>query len=259
VNTERWAAGAGYFWLVVVGACVAVMSWTGLVGFAEDNLHMPPPRSYMVPFALDGAAVTCAFFGLRSVMRGDAAIFPRLLAWIVIGASAAANYYHAWSQDQGEAAALFFAGMTLLVYLLFEVVLRQVRREQLREKHAIEQPLPRFRLARWARFPRRTFRAWSAAVEHGLTDPAEAIRRAEVQVIRGQVLEAERPTEEVEELEVTETRSIRARSSNGTMAARIRELHSQGQNLDAIVAATSFPRETVARTIRRIEQQRSSS
>jgi hypothetical protein len=259
VNTERWAARAGYVWLVVVGACVAIMSWTGLVGFAEDSLHMPPPRSYMVPFALDGAAVTCAFFGLRSVLRGDAAIFPRLLAWIVIGASAAANYYHAWSQDQGEAAALFFAGMTLLVYLLFEVVLRQVRREQLREKHAIEQPLPRFRLARWARFPSRTFRAWSAAVEHGLTDPAEAIRRAEVQVIHGQVLDEQRP-----ELEVTEERTTTTRrqvtARNGTVAARVRELAAQGYGFGDIVATEpSFNRDTVRRTLARIDAERSSS
>jgi hypothetical protein len=261
-QSQGWIAWAGYVWLVFVGACVVAASWTGLVGFAEDILGLDGRARYIVPVSLDGLAVTLAFLGLRSTLAGDAAIFPRTLAWIVVGAGAGFNYWHAREVGQGEAAAIYFGGMTLLVYLGFEVILRQLRREQLRAQGAVERPLPRFRLVRWLRFPGSTFRAWSAAVEQGLTEPTEAIHAAALKrVERKQLAELELEPERPAELEVTETqtrtRSIKAR--NGTMAATIRDRYAQGEDLDEIVAATSFPRETVARTIRRIEQQRSSS
>jgi hypothetical protein len=38
-----------------------------------------------------------------------------------------------------------------------------------------EASLPHWRLARWVRFPRETFAAWSLAVADGITSPAEAV------------------------------------------------------------------------------------
>jgi Protein of unknown function (DUF2637) len=177
---ERAAAVGGYLLLAFVGLCVALMSWKGLVDFGEDILGLGEWAAKMVPISLDGAAIALAFLGLRSVLAGDAAGFPRVLAVVVIGASAGFNFYQA-SQQYGDAAAeLFFAGMTVLVYLLFEVVLRQLRRRSLRAIGAIEPPLPRFRLARW--LPgvafRETLRAWKMAVRHGVTSPAEALELA---------------------------------------------------------------------------------
>lgn len=253
-STERWSARAGYGWLAVVGGCVVAASWTGLVGFAEDILGLVGDARYIVPVSLDGLAVTLAFFGLRAVLAGDAAAFPRILAWIVVGAGAGFNYWHAETTGQGRAAALYFGGMTLFVYLTFEVVLRQLRRRGLKEKGAIEEPLPRFRLARWLRFPLLTFRAWSAAVRYGLTDPAEAIRRVSV-VHAHTVVEAEqRPELEVSET-TTRTRSIKA--SNGTMSSHVRDLAGQGQDLDSIVQATGYPRDTVRKALSRIERSES--
>jgi Protein of unknown function (DUF2637) len=177
---ERAAAVGGYLLLAFVGLCVALMSWKGLVDFGEDILGLGEWAAKMVPISLDGAAIALAFLGLRSVLAGDAAGFPRVLAVVVIGASAGFNFYQASRQYGDAAAELFFAGMTVLVYLLFEVVLRQIRRRSLRAIGAIEAPLPRFRLARW--LPgvafRETLRAWKMAVRHGVTSPAEALELA---------------------------------------------------------------------------------
>jgi hypothetical protein len=253
-RVERWAAWAGYAWLAVVGACVVAASWTGLVGFAEDILGLDDRARYIVPISLDGLAITLAFFGLRAVLAGDAAVLPRTLAWIVVGSGAGFNYWHAKHTGQGEAAAIYFGGMTAFVYLTFEVVLRQLRRRNLREAGAVERPLPRFRLARWLRFPRLTFRAWSAAVRFGLTDPADALRRVQVEHVHLRAPDLDQG-EERSELEVRETvtRSVTAR--NGTKAARIAELAGQGLDLDAIVEATGFARDTVRVTLSRIEQR----
>lgn len=262
-ESQGWIAWAGYVWLVFVGACVVAASWTGLIGFAEDILGLTGRARAIVPVSLDGLAVTLAFLGLRSVLAGDAAIFPRLLAWIVVGAGAGFNYWHAEVVGQGSAAALYFGGMTLLVYLSFEVILRQLRRRDLRDQGAVERPLPRFRLARWIRFPVPTFRAWSAAVEQGLTTPTEAIHAAALKrVEREQAKELElddrRPELELTETQTT-TRSVTTR--NGTAAARIRELYDAGaRTVDDVVAQEpAFQRDTVRRTLARIEQQRSSS
>lgn len=264
MTAERWAARAGYAWLVVVGACVVAASWTGLVGFAADVLDLTGRARYIVPVTLDGLAVTLAFFGLRSVLAGDAAVFPRLLAWAVVGLGAGLNYWHAEVVGQGRAAAIYFGAMTLLVYLTFEVILRQLRRNALKDQGAVEPPLPRFRLARWARFPGRTFRAWSTAVEHGLTSPSEAIHRAHLDrapAIEGEVLDEQRQPE----LELTEERTTTTRrqltSRNGTAAARIRALVDEGVlTVDGILdREPTLNRDTVRRTLARIDTDRSSS
>lgn len=262
-RTERASAWAGYVGLAVVGACVVAMSWRGLVGFAEDILDIPRPWSVMVPISLDGVVITCAFFGLRSTLAGDAGIFPRALAWIVVAAGSAANYYHATVVGSGEAAALYFAGMTALVYLLFEVILRQLRRNDLRAQGATEPPLARFRLVRWGRFPLVTFRAWSQAVRYGLTDPAEALRLAGVerpQLDRVEVLDLRTVDDLRAELEAPPTpprRQLPAR--NGTSAAgRIRELVEAGAVTveDILAREPGLSRDTVARTLRRIHAER---
>jgi hypothetical protein len=271
MTAERWAARAGYAWLVVVGACVVAASWTGLVGFASDILDLTGDARYIVPVTLDGLAVTLAFFGLRSVLAGDAAVFPRLLAWAVVGLGAGLNYWHAEVVGQGRAAAIYFGAMTLLVYLTFEVILRQLRRRDLRAQGAVEAPLPRFRLARWARFPVRTFQAWSAAVDLGLTSPGDAIHAAAIRrqeradqqepaqvLARPETVEAE----QVDELTVTETRQVTARTSrNGTVAGRVRELVDEGVlTVDGILAVEpQFSRDTVRKTLARIDAERSSS
>ena len=263
MSAEKWAARAGYVWLVVVGACVVAASWTGLVGFASDILDLTGRARYIVPVTLDGLAVTLAFFGLRSVLAGDAAVFPRLLAWAVVGLGAGLNSRHAEVAGQGRAAAIYFGAMTLLVYLTFEVILRQLRRRDLKAQVAVEAPLPRFRLARWARYPGRTFAAWSAAVDQGLTSPTDAIHAAALRRVEREerrqvgelVLDERRP-----ELELTETQTTtrRVTSRNGTAAARIRELVDEGiTTVDGIVTREpDLNRDTVRRTLARIDTER---
>jgi hypothetical protein len=172
------AAWGGFLWLLLVIVCVGAMSWTGLVRFGKDVLGLPEPLCYGVPISLDGAAVTLAFFALRGVLSGGAAGLPRLLAILVVCASSGFNYWQARQTGQGGAAELFFAGMSILTYVMFEVVLRHQRREHLAALGAIEPPLARFRVARWLRFPVRTWRAWSVAIDQGLTDPRAALAEA---------------------------------------------------------------------------------
>jgi hypothetical protein len=172
---EKSAAWLGYASLALVGTCVVAMSWHGLVGFARDNLELNSPLCYGVPVALDGSALALAFIALRGVLAQGAAGGPRLLALLVMLASSGFNYWHARSQHQGGAAETFYAGMSILVYLIFDQILRFLRRQDLQAIGAIEPPLAKFRPIRWTRRPIRTLRAWTAAIDHGLTDPQAAL------------------------------------------------------------------------------------
>lgn len=167
-------AVAGYALLVGVIGCVAAMSWNGLVGFATSELRLTTPFAYLVPVSLDGAALTTAFLAMRSMVLGDSAGGARVMTLAFVGASAWFNIVHA-TQNGGLIAAEFFGGMSVAVWAIFELVMRLVRRDALRAAGALERPLARFRPARWLRFPAATFRAWSAALDRGITDPNEAL------------------------------------------------------------------------------------
>ncbi|WP_438297718.1 DUF2637 domain-containing protein [Streptomyces sp. HUAS TT7] len=198
---QRNVTYAGYAGLVIVVAIAAAMSWHGLVGFAERQLHMAAPWSYGVPVSLDVAAMLCGFLALRSVISHDSAAGPRFLTFLLVASSAAANYYqaeHMPGTEDHTAAALYFGGMSVLSWFLWDVVLRQIRRSMLKTIGAVERPLPKFRLVRWLRYPRETFAAWSVSVRYGLTRPDEALERV------WETYEAQEAEEEIRELEELE-------------------------------------------------------
>ena len=198
---QRNVTYAGYAGLVVVVAIAAAMSWHGLVGFAERQLGMDAPWSYGVPISLDVAAMLCGFLALRSIISHDSAAGPRLLTFLLVASSAAANYYqakHLPGDEDHTAAALYFGGMSILSWFLWDVVLRQIRRSMLKAIGATERPLPKFRLVRWIRYPRETFAAWSVSVRYGLTRPDEALERVWETY---KEVEAQQELKELEELE----------------------------------------------------------
>lgn len=169
---------AGNALLTVVVASVAAMSWQGLVGFAEMFLHLHGPSRYMVPVSLDGAGAACAFLSLRAIIRQDSAAGPRLMVWLFIAASATFNVLHAQRAFHDAAAAVFFGGMSVAAVLLFDIVLRSLRRQALRRIGAIEEPLPRFRALRWLVAFGETFAAWRISIREGLTRPEDALALA---------------------------------------------------------------------------------
>jgi Protein of unknown function (DUF2637) len=181
---ERATEAAGYVLLSLVVISVAAMSFTGLVGFGRDVLHLSGLAAAMVPVSLDMAAMSCGALGLRSVAAGESAAGARCMLAAFVIASASANYLHAERAYGDTAAALFFGSMSVAAVAMFDLVLRSLRRAALRSIGAIERPLPRFRAVRWLRFPRETFGGWSMAVRFGLTRPDDALalvwERAEV-------------------------------------------------------------------------------
>lgn len=165
--------------LAVVVLAPAAASWHGLVETGKDVFHLTDGWEYVVPLALDGAALYSGTLAIRAVLSGDSAIGARLLTALYALAAAGFNAYHAQSAPGGNtASALFFAGASLSAVVLWDVTLRALRRDQLREAGLIEAPLPRWRLLRWIVAPGETARAWRLAVVEQINDPAEALRLA---------------------------------------------------------------------------------
>jgi hypothetical protein len=178
---SRWQgpalAVAGYALLALVEIAVAAMSWTGLMGFAEDTLRLSGLQALAVPVSLDGAAAALAFLTLRSVIRAESATGRRVMVLAFTLASAYINWHHGITAYADGAAPLFFAGMSVAVLAVFDSVVREVRRTALGVIGAVEAPTPRFRALRWARFPRETWDAWSLALRYGYRTPAEALSK----------------------------------------------------------------------------------
>lgn len=169
----RWIVAVIAAALGIVILAPVALSFGSLVDWAETSLGLNGVWPYIVPIALDAAALLSMALVFHAVTHAESAAFPRALVWLFALGSALANYRHGYTVSPD--AALFFPAMPLAAAVLLEVTLRRVRRTVLAELGVTERPLARFRAVRWVRFPTQTFAAWSAAVEHGLSSPSDAL------------------------------------------------------------------------------------
>lgn len=177
-----WIVGAVA--LVAVVGAPAAASWHGLVGFGRRELGLAGGWEYLVPIALDGAALYAAVLAMRAVLAGDSAIWPRTLTCLYALAAAGFNAHAAAT----EVAALFYAGMSISAVVLWDTTLRALRRDQLRDLGAIQGVAARYRPLRWLMAPTETGQAWRTAVLEDIPDARLALN-----VVRGRV-----PLDEVE-------------------------------------------------------------
>lgn len=164
--------------LAVVVLAPAAASWHGLVAAGREVLMLGNGWELLVPLTLDSAALYAATLALRAVLSSDSAFGARVLTALYAAAASGINAYHAHSSGGSLVSSAYYAGMSLSAVVLWDVTLRHWRRDQLREKGHLEQPLPRFRALRWVVAPLETGRAWRLAVLQGITDPREALERA---------------------------------------------------------------------------------
>lgn len=179
---ERAVLGVTGTALAVVVLSPLALSFHGLAGWGRDALGLTEPLTYLVPVTLDAAALVCVGLAFHAMLRADSAGAARLLVWVFAAASALANYRHAHTISPDAAA--YYASMPLVSAVLLDITLRRIRRSALSHLGALEQPLPRYRAARWIVAPRETWRAWCHAVRHGITDPNEALAASQSSVER---------------------------------------------------------------------------
>lgn len=166
--------------LLLVVASPAAASARGLIGFGHDMLGLAGAWAWLVPATLDGAALYLAVLSMQAVTAGESAAAPRFLLAVYALGSAAGNAVHALyavHADGGAPAAVYFAAMSVSAVVIWEVTLRHLRRQTLRELGALPAELPRFRALRWLLAPFETSRVWRHAVLHEITTPGAAIEQ----------------------------------------------------------------------------------
>ena len=177
INPQKVIIGAI---LTVVGVCFAVvmlapvaLSFHSLAGWAKDSLGLTNGWQFLVPIALDSMAITYAGLAFYAAYKGEAGGFSRMMVWLIVGASAAANWRH--GAETSTDSAVFHDLMPVLAAVLLEVVLSMVKRRVMSDAGRLMAPLPKFRAVQWLISPVTTWRAWSLAVAYSISDPMEAL------------------------------------------------------------------------------------
>lgn len=158
---------------VIVPAGLAVATaWTGQYQWAVSSaaaggLGWDPVLSAALATALECLGLSLAALARNARDAGDSAVIERVAMWGIVAAAATANYHH-----NGPVLAL----MSILSVVGWELYERRRYRVRLAEHGRLGRPerRPRFGLARWVRYPRWTFRAWSISVRDRL-GPGDAV------------------------------------------------------------------------------------
>ncbi|AXX29406.1 hypothetical protein APASM_2041 [Actinosynnema pretiosum subsp. pretiosum] len=184
--------------VVVVPVLMAMAgAWWGQFQVFHQRLSWPVPLAAAAATGIECIGVVCGRLahlarrqvtvvgadGVR-VTRDDSAWVERSVMWAVVGYAAASNWAHAGDPTVG---ALSVVGVAV-----WEARERRVHRLALAEAGRLPARRPKFGAVRWVRYPGWTWRAWSAALRHGLVDAAEALAVAERETAERKVRKASR-------------------------------------------------------------------
>lgn len=155
--------------MVVVIPITAPMAvaWTGQIGFATGVLDWPFIGGALYAAAYELTTVFCGWLYHEARKDGDGGFVYRLAMWVFAMGAAGQQWWHYLNPD-GSASyrSVTFATMTLVGVVVFELFARLVHRRTLRRAGKVDDSRPRFGLMRWARYPHRTFDAWSLTIQH---------------------------------------------------------------------------------------------
>lgn len=154
-------APAVLFWLAVL-----VGSARGLIAFGRDDLKWTGGWEYLVPFTLDGVAVSFGVLAFRAVAKERNPDRAYRIVWMATFASAGINFLH----EVGGSAlgAGYLAVLSLFGMLIFHEFLAQFEDGT----GYIKRANPKFGM-RWLTWPTNTVCAWFAWRNH---PPAEGTR-----------------------------------------------------------------------------------
>jgi Protein of unknown function (DUF2637) len=179
-HTRRVLSIATMTSLAVVAMAPVALSFHALADWGRTSLGLTGFWPWIVPLALDAAALLCVVLTFSAVLNAESSAGSRILVWAFALGSAVANHRHGVRISPD--AAVFFPAMPIVAALLLDIVMRRVRRTALAHLGGLEPPLPKYRAARWVVAPRETSRAWATAVREGITSPREALA-----IVRGEL------------------------------------------------------------------------
>lgn len=176
-NAARWsdfkyrAAAAGRH-AMVVGPIIAPMSvaWTGQSGFAVSVLGWNFLASLLYAAAYELTTIFSAFMYHEAKKDGDKGWEYRIATWIFAAGAGLQQWWHYSDNWHATPRAVTYSTMTAIGVVVWELYARLIHRRALRADGKLPGARPRIGLARWFRYPRISFTAWSGSVRHGFSD-----------------------------------------------------------------------------------------
>lgn len=165
---------------LVTGPIVAPMAvaWTSQTAFANQTLGWPGPAGIVFAAAWEASTAFCGWMYHEARKDGDRGTPYKVATWAFAIGAGVMNYWHNMpGNDLGgtpTAKAVSYGVMSVTGIALWELYTRLIHRKHLRSKGVLNEARPNFGLLRWARFPRTTFRAWSATVKSQKTMTLDA-------------------------------------------------------------------------------------
>lgn len=179
---RRWGLGVlltvAAVLLTVVIVSPILLSSGELLGWAETGLGLEGAWRWLVPIALDCAAIACVLLAVYRAFLGQGAGVFGILVWVFAGFSSFANYRHGLEPGAPADRWWFFPVISLLGPALLEAVMHFIRRLIQTRAGARSGTLPKFGLMRWLPLvgaPRDTYGARRAAQILGIATVDEAV------------------------------------------------------------------------------------
>jgi Protein of unknown function (DUF2637) len=159
-------------WIGVVAVAVVLSNWS--LAYVAEHWGVNYRLAYAVSVVFDGVALQCADLALRAARNGDSTFAPSSALLVFAGLSAWFNSYHAQLAGLPWPARVFYATPPVAAVLVTELQLRADRRDALRARGRIADPLPAIGGATWLNMPWPAYAAQRKVMHHRL---AEKLRR----------------------------------------------------------------------------------
>lgn len=168
---------------MVVVPIIAPMSvaWTGQSGFATSVLGWNFLASLLYAAAYELTTVFSAYMYHEAKRDGDKGWEYRLATWVFAAGAGMQQWWHYSDNWHATPRSVTYSTMTAVGVVVWELYARLIHRRGLRADGKLAAPRPRIGLARWLRYPRISWTAWSGSVRYGFESFQDVWTWAEAQ------------------------------------------------------------------------------
>ena len=167
---------------MVIGPIVAPMTvaWTGQSGFATGVLGWNFLASLLYAAAYELTTVFSAWMYHEARKDGDKGWEYRLATWAFAAGAGLQQWWHYSDNWSATPRSVTYSTMTAIGVIVWELYARLIHRRALRGSGKLTGARPAIGLARWFRYPRISWTAWSIAVRRNFTSFEEMWTTAEI-------------------------------------------------------------------------------
>lgn len=155
--------------VLVTGPILAPMAvaWTGQSQFATQILGWAFAASVLYAAAYELTTAYWAWLYHQARSDGDSGLEYRLGTWVFATGAAVQQWWHYSDHWAATPRAVTYSVMSGVGVLSWEGLARLVHRRKLRSENKLAPARPRIGLARWVRYPVRSWTAWSLITLEG--------------------------------------------------------------------------------------------